>query len=314
MYCPLNDGHIIHGIQKFAQEIFEEKVSGFRQMYESVRLKGTNDFQNLICTLPAIDISNSDILLFDKVAADYDNKNLLDEFWEKHQMQLQKPSVSKSTDREIFFVVAALMQLKAFWDPQHAARIYYYNIYAADSYANEDMAIKGFLLGNVRVALNKHFEAVSVIVDLGQDITIRLSDHTVFGNRYLEIHDEKQLYEMITATQMNYFADGSLLAPCIEEIMMVENHLQGINWISNDSLYQVHVESSEALTKLKLNEKGVEARAETVAKSKMLIGASMHDMPKTYQLKIVHGLIVDIRHKDQSLFVVYVPQERFIRK
>ena len=94
--------------------------------------------------------------------------------------------------------------------------------------------------------------------------------------------------------------------------MMISNHLAGINWNSNDSLYQVHVESSEALTKLKLNEKGVEARAETVAISRMVLGYSANSRPRAYSLIIKHGLVVDIRYKNKPIFVAYVPQERFI--
>jgi hypothetical protein len=93
---------------------------------------------------------------------------------------------------------------------------------------------------------------------------------------------------------------------------MISNHLKDINWNSRDSLYQVYVESSEALTKLKLNETGVEARAETVATSRILLTCCASSMPRSYSLTIKHGLVVDIRYKNKPIFVAYVPQERFI--
>jgi hypothetical protein len=311
MYCPLNDGQVVAEIQKFSQKTFEEKVQGFR---ETVQLKGTNDFQNLICTLPVIDINQSDILIFDKVAADYERRHLLDAFWKKHQMQLDKPSIPKPTDRELYFAVAALMQLKAFWDKRHKAEKEEYIISASDAYTGKNLPIKGYRLRNVGIALDDRYTEVSAIIRLGNNVDIRLSDITAFGSRDLEIRDEQHLYELIATTKLSYFSDGSLIAPCIEEEMTVKNHLKDIHWISKDNFYHVIVDSSEALTKLKLNEEGVEARAETVAVSRMLITASAHNIKKTYQLTIKHGLVVDIRYKDQSIFVAYVPQQKFMKK
>jgi hypothetical protein len=313
MYCPLNDGHIIGVIEQFAQETFEHRIPGFQNVYGTLELQGTNDFQKLICRLPVIHVEKSDILLFDKVVADYEHEHRLAIFWEKNQMELQKPSIPKSTDRELFFVVAALMQLKAFWDESHKAEKRPYTISAADSYLNKDLRIQGYYLKNVRIALKDDCE-VSVEMNLGHDITIRLSDITVFGAKDLIIHDEKHLYELITNMDLHYNHDGSLIAPCIEEKLMIPNHLKGICWMSQDELYQVHVERSEALTKLKLNEKGVEARAETVATSRILIGCSASNMRRSYQLIITHGLVVDIRCHGQPIFVAYVPQERFMKE
>ncbi len=314
MYCPLNDGHVISEIKKFAQETFEEKIQGFRTTYGTVGLEGTNAFQELICMLPVIGIQSSNILLFDKVVADYEHSRRLDAFWEKNKMELQKPNVQKSTERDLYFVVAALMQLKAHWDKRHRAEKYEYDISAEDSYIKKKLNIKGYRLKNVELAVDKDFNELSVIVRLGHDIDIRLSDITAFGDRNLKISDEKHLYDLVTSTKLKYYVPNArLIAPCIEETLMVSNHLQGINWKSKDSLYQVHVESSEALTKLKLNEKGVEARAETVAVSRMRLGCCASSIPKTYCLVIKHGLVVDIRYKKESIFLAYVPQERFIK-
>ena len=313
MYCPLNDGHVIAEIQKFAQETFEERVSGFEGEYGTIALEGINAFQKLICTLPVIDLPNSDILFFDKVVADYDHKHRLDDFWDKNKMELQKPVVQESTERDIFFVVAALMQLKAHWDKKHRAETYAYDIPAEDSHTKQKLKIKGYQLKGVELAVDHDFNEVSVLIRLGHDIDIRLSDITAFSSKDLKIFDEKHLYDLISSTELRYYVtDGRLIAPCIEETMMVSNHLKGINWNSNDSLYQVHVESSEALTKLKLNEKGVEARAETIAISRMVLGCCASSMPRSYSLIIKHGLVVDIRYKNQPIFVAYVPQEKFI--
>jgi len=314
MYCPLNDGHIISEIKNFAQQTFEENVGGFRAMYGKVALKGTNPFQELICTLPTIDITKSDILLFDKVVADYEHKRYLDLFWEKNKMELEKPSVSKSTVRDLYFVVAALMQLKADWAEQYSAKEDEYSIDAKDSYSRENLDIKGYRLKGVHIAVNTNDDEVSVCIDLGSNVDIRLSDITAFGSKDLKISNEKHLYDIVSGIDMRYFHTGSLLAPCIEERMVVKDHLKAIHWTSEDSLYQVHVENSEALTKLKLNEKGVEARAETVATTRMVLGCSASNMPRSYRLIITHGLVVDIRYKKQSIFVAYVPQERFIKK
>ncbi len=312
MYCPLNDGHIIKEIQNFAQKIFEEKVDGFKQKYGTIKLEGETPFHEMICNLPAMDIVNSDILLFDKVVADYDHKHLLDQFWGKNKMELDKPSVHKSTEREIFFVVAALMNLKATWDIKHRAEKNDYRILASDSKTQKELRIKGYSLKNVAIALKDNSE-VSVSIDLGNDITLQLSDLTAFGSKNLEISDEHHLYELVTSTDMRYFETGLLFAPCIEEKCRVENHLGGICWSSDDLLYQAYIQSSEALTKLKLNEKGVEARAETVAHTRLVLGCSVGNMSRTYRLVITHGLVVDISYKNQSIFVAYVPQEKFIK-
>lgn len=313
MYCPLNDGHIIREIQDFSQKIFEQKVERFTEKYGIVKVQGTNDFQKLICTLPAIDIANSDILLFDKVVADYEHRRLLDAFWKKNQMELQKPDVPKSTDRDLYFVVVALMQLKVDWDKRHSAKKDTYTIDSKESYSKRDLEIKGYRLKGVPIAVNADDEEVSVCIDLGNHVDIRLSDISAFGSKNLKISHEKHLYDIISSVDMRYYHHGSLLAPCVEEKMFMQDHLKDIQWISNDFLYQVHVENSEALTKLKLSEKGVEARAETYATTRMLIGCSARNMPRSYHLTITHGLVVDIRYKKQSIFVAYVPQDRFIK-
>lgn len=311
MYCPLNDGHIIKEIQDLAQKIFEEKVNGFTFQHGTITLAGESPFQEMICNLPVVDIANSDILLFDKVVADYDHKHLLDYFWKKNTMELSKPSVQKSTAREIFFVVAALMQLKSTWNVKHRAKKYDYNILASDSETQKELRIKGYSLQSVDIALKDNSE-VSASIYLGNDITLQLSDLTAFGGNNLNIRNEHHLYELVSSTTMYYFHTGSLFAPCIEEKCMVENHLEGISWSSYHQLYKVSIQSSEALTKLKLNEKGVEARAETVAHARMLYTSSVCNMPKVYRLVITHGLVVDIRYKNQSIFVAYIPQKKFI--
>lgn len=318
MYCPLNDGHVVAQIQKFAQEIFESRVPDFKQRFGCVKLEGTNDFQNLICTLPVIDVIPSSILAVDKIAVDYDHKTLLDEFWKKNQMELQQPSIPKSTDRELFFVVAALMQLKAFWDKEHKAKKDAYVICEENSYTGKKLPVKGYQLKNVSLALHGD-DPVSARIDLDDEISIRLSDITAFGPKDLVIQDEKHLHDLITTTKLSYFYEGILVAPCIEEDLTVKNHLQGLNWKSKTSnvisdWYQIYVESSEALTKLKLNEKGVEARAETVAVSRMVFGCSASSVPRLHRLTITHGLVVDIRYYDHPIFVSYIPQERFIQE
>ena len=312
MYCPLNDGHIIHDIHEFAQKKFDESVQGFRRFYGTVILGGTNDFQRLICNFPVVDIENSNILIFDKVVADYATKHCLDEFWQKNNMQLQKPSIPQSTLYELFFVVAALMQLKTHWNKKHKPEKREYKISAEDSCLHEELMITGYSLKNVDIAINSNFQEVSVRIDLGNDIDIRLSDLTAFGDNHLSFVDEKHLYK-VTSTPMNYQYSGSLIAPCIDEKYELRDHLQGIYWTSQDLLYQVYIKGSEALTKLKLNEEGVEARAETLAYTSMRLGCSAHNIPKTYALVIVHGLVVDIRYQGQSVFLAYVPQEKFIR-
>jgi hypothetical protein len=321
MYCPLNDGHIVSEIQKFAQATFADKIPDFRALYGNVQLEGTNEFQNLICTLPVIDVISSSILAVDTIAVDYHHKDLLDDFWKKNHMELEKPIIPQSTDRELFFVVAALMQLKAFWDKNYKAKKDPYVIASDDSYTGETLPIDGYRLKEVFLALDTHHTgAVSASIDLDQEITLRLSDITAFGPKDLFVRDEKHLYDLITHTKLSYFYEGTLVAPCIEESLMVKNHLQGMHWLSKNpsdytqGLYQVQVESSEALTKLKLNEKGVEARAETVAVGRMVFGCSANALPRSYLLTITHGLVVDIRYHNQSIFVAYVPQERFIHQ
>ena len=313
MYCPLNDGHVVSQIQSFIQGMFQQKVPLFLPKYGIVLLQGTNDFQKLICSLPVIQINPSNILSFDKVVVDYDHREMLDEFWKKNKMQLQKPVVQESTEREIFLVAVALMELKAMWNAKHNATKHLYDISAIDSYNEKILNIAGYMLGKVNIALKDDIE-VSARIDLGDDITITLSDVTAFGKKNLHINDQKSLYKLVTANDMQYYQKGTLIAPCIEEELLISNHLQGINWQSEDTLYQVHVESSEALTKLKLNEKGVEARAETFASTRMLLGASASHHQRSYSLTIKHGLVVDIRYRNQSIFVAYVPQERFITK
>jgi hypothetical protein len=313
MYCPLNDGHVVAEIQKFAQTTFEERVDGFKTAYGMVTLEGSNAFQSIICNLPVIDIENSDILLFDKVVADYDHQRRLDIFWEKNKMELQKPSVQQSTERELYFVVAALMQLKAHWDKKYRAEKYMYDIPPEDAYTKEKLKIKGYRLRSVELALDHGFNEVSARIRLGHDIDIRLSDITAFGSKDLEILDENHLYDLSSSTELRYrVSDGRLIAPCIDETLIISNHLKNINWNSRDSLYQVYVESSEALTKLKLNEIGVEARAETIATSRILLTCCASSAPRSYSLTIKHGLVVDIRYKNKPIFVAYVPQEKFI--
>lgn len=312
MYCPLNDGHIVSEIQKFSQQTFEKRVQGFRAQYGIVSLQGTNDFQRLICKLPAIRIQPSDILLFDKVVADYDNKKKLDDFWEKNEMQLQKPTIKKSTSSNIYLAVAALMQLKASWDKKHYAKKQEYSINAAESHNHKEQNIRGYHLSKVGIALRNDVE-VSASIDLDHDVSIRISDLTLFGSKKFNILDEKDLYQLVTTSTVEYDHEGKLLAPCIEEKFIVTDHLRKMGWASKDALYKVNVESSEALTKLKLNEKGVEARAETYASARMLVGCSKHDIRRFYQLTIKHGLVIDIRYRNQTIFVAYVPQERFIK-
>lgn len=321
MYCPLNDGHVVSEIQKFAQATFVSKVPDFRAQYGDVVLEGTNELQDLVCSLPLIDVDNSDLFYFDKIAVDYEHRERLDAFWKKNSMELQKPSIPESTDRELYFVVAALMQLKAFWDRDHKAKKDPYVIAARDSYTGKSLPISGYRLKNVALALDTHHtDAVSASIDLDDTLSIRLSDITAFGPKDLFVRDEKHLYELVAHTNLSYFYDGTLLAPCVEETLMVKNHLQGMHWLSKDQrdhsqgLYQVHVESSEALTKLKLSEKGVEARAETVAISRMILGCSASAVPKSYLLTITHGLVVDIRYGKESIFVAYIPQQQFIQE
>lgn len=312
MYCPLNDGHIVRKIHEFAQKTFEEKVENFRNEYGTIQLKGTNEFQKIICNLPVIDIQNSDILVFDKEIVDYENQHRLDEFWKKHQMELEKPTVPKSTDRKIYFAVVALMQLKAFWNKKHKAEKHEYVIPAKEVHIQRNLKIRGYRLNDVRIALGKNSNEISAYIDLGGDINIRLSDLTAFGDKKkLDIHNEKCLYELVVSTDIKYCYNGTLIAPCVGERMTVPDHLKSIGWESKDFLYQVNVESSKALTKLKLNEKGVEARAETIANVSMLIGCSLHNIPKTYRLIITHGLVVDIRYKNQPIFIAYIPQKNF---
>lgn len=313
MYCSLNDGHINKEINNFAQEAFEDMIEEFHEKYGTVELQGTNDFQNIICKLPAIHVAPSAILKFDKVIADFDTQHRLTDFWEEHQMESEKPSIPVSTSKELFFVVAALMQLKATWKKEHKAENYNYDISARDAYSHEKLGIKGYHLRDVTLSLNDDV-AVSAHVDLGNGINIRLSDVTAFGGKDLKIFSEHHLYELIANSNLLYHHTGSLLAPCIEEKVVIKDHLKDINWKSNDNLYQVIVQSSEALTKLKLNEKGVEARAETVTRTRMLMTSALRDTPKYYQLIIKHGLVVDIRYRNTSIFVAYVPQERFIQQ
>lgn len=310
MYCPLNDGHIISEIQNFSQKKFVETVKNFEKEYGKVQLEGTNDLQKMICKLPVVPVTSSPIFSFDKIAVDDEHKEQLDTFWEKNKMELDKPKIPPSSERELHFVVAALMKLKTKWAPIHKADETTYTIDAEDAYNNEELNIKGYDLSKVGIAL-KDDKEVSAYINLGNDISIRLSDLTAFGSKDLHIEDERGLYNLITTNNMQYYQKGTLIAPCIEETLTVANHLQGINWMSKDELYQVHIESSEALTKLKLSEKGVEARAETVAVARMVY-TCMASRERSYYLTITHGLVVDIRYRKQSIFVAYVPQERFI--
>lgn len=311
MYCPLNDGHIISEIQNFSQKRFVETVKDFEKDYGKIKLEGTNDLQKMICKLPVVPVTSSRIFSFAKIAVDDENKEQLDTFWETNKMELDKPEIPPSSERELYFVVAALMKLKTKWAPIHKAEETTYTIDAEDSFNKEELDIKGYDLSKVGIAL-KDDKEVSAYIDLGNNISIRLSDLTAFGSKDLHIKDEKSLYELIMNNNMQYYQKGTLIAPCIEEKLMITNHLKGINWQSEDRLYQVHVESSEALTKLKLNEKGVEARAETCASVRLLVACSATNRPRSYSLTIKHGLVVDIRYRNQSIFVAYIPQERFI--
>lgn len=309
MYCPLNDGHIVSEIQNFSQKTFEERVRNFRQ-YGPVTLEGPTEFQKLICSLPVIDIEQSPILYFDKVVADEDNKKKLDVFWEKNKMELDKPEIPPSSAQELSFVVAAIMQLKAKWDKEHDAKKHSYSINEKDAYTKQKLDIKGYQLQKVDIALKDDGE-VSARIDLGNNVSIRLSDLTAYGDKDLCIANEYDLYRLITETDMRYFAKGTLVAPCIEEQYKVPNHLRNIHWSSSDGLYRVCIEKSDALTKLKLSEKGVEARAETVAVSRMLLGCAVRH-ERHFRLTIKHGLVVDIRYRDKPIFMASIPQERFI--
>lgn len=319
MYCPLNDGHIVRLIQDFSEEKFEEI---FRMMnenfpYGKIRLKGSNSFQELICTLPATLVKNSEIFCFDTVVADKRHEYLLRDFWKKHAMELDLPTVPYSTDKDLYFVAAALMHLKTFWKKEYKAEKRDYIISADKSFSHEDLRIRGFGLENVRLSVGHDFKEESALIWLGEDVSvendklnIRLTDLHALRD-YETIVDEKTLYEAIQKTEFYYHHRGGLLAPCVEEKLVIGNHLKDMCWVSKDGFYRVDIVDSQALTKLKLNEKGVETRAETVARSRVLFTASRHDVEKSFCLKIEHGLVVDIRYENKTIFVGYIPQEKF---
>lgn len=315
MYCPLNDGYIISLIQTFIREKFYD-VMGYHLPDKNVKLDGDNEFQKLICDLPVTQVQ-SEKLKFDTVVADYETANLLNKFWLEHKMELEKPTIPKSSEDVFFFVVAALMQLKTTWPGKHKAKTSKYEISADKSYSGDVLFIKGYRLSKVEIATSKHNgNEVSAKVWLDDNISITLSDLTAFGEPkevVKKMKDEESLYEIIKETSMSHFHAGILVAPCIDEKFMASNHLEGINWQSEDKQHSARIDGSETLTKLKLSEKGVEVRAETVAVGRMVLGCSASSRPRTYHLNIEHGLVVDIRYDDELIFVAFVPQEKFIK-
>ena len=314
MYCPLNDGHIVDSVQTFAFETFKEIFKARGKIFNKdrpIKLRGGNNFHRLICDLPVIQIQDNDFFFFDKIVADESRKNLLNDFWIRNKMQIEKPFIPPSTLREIPFVAAAVMNLKTKWPEKHGAGKWEYEIKPEDSHSQTPLNIKGYWLSKVPIALEEDKE-VSACIDLGEDFSIRLSDINAFGKE-CEFENELSLYSKVVNKRFSYFEKGPLIAPCIEEEKIVKNHLAGLYWSCDEGIYHVRINSSEALTKLKLNEKGVEARAETKADCDILI-TSCVSHERSYSLKIINGLVIDIRYKNQTIFVAYIPQEYFQRK
>jgi len=311
LYCPLLDGHIMQEIRNLAKELFEDGITDFVKTYGRVELRGKTEFQKLICTLPVVPIQDSDILHFSKVVADKEREQLLIDFWEKEKMQLTRPEIPDDMPLQKCYVIAAVMVLKAHWCEEYAAEKKDYPILPEESATGEELSIKGYRLDNVELAMNEEGKVVSACIRLDDDITIRLSDVTAFGDKDIEIPDVMTLYTLVQNHSLDYRVSGYLIAPCIDEEVKVKDHLTGIGW--NDPCgdgYGVEVTRSQALVQLKLNEEGVEARAETVAEVCFTFG-DCDDTPH-YGLKIAHGLIIDIRRGEESLIVGYVPQHRFI--
>jgi hypothetical protein len=311
MYCPLLDGRIVDSIQKFSVEVlenllrFQERITD----YLPIKLRGITPLQMSISEPPFIDIENNKELHFDSIVVDKERENKLNEFWQKHNMLINKPEILPPTSREINFVAAAIMWLQSSWDKKHLAKKFDYEVLENYSCLGQTINVKGFSLSNVNIAL-QGIDEVSAEVDLGNNIFVEFTDISAFGVDSFE--DEFSLYIKVLQNKFDYSVEGQLISPCINEEVNVKNHLKDMYWNSYDSLYRLKIVASEALTKLKLDEKGVEVRAEVSASASMVFTCAVNNDRK-YCLQISNGLVVNIRYKKQPIFVAYIPQEKFQR-
>ena len=322
MWCPIPDAQVVQNGQKFAQEAIKKQFPDFKEM---VVFKGTNAFQNLICSLnPSFE---SSIIKTATIVVDYDHKNLLPTFARNNHMQLPVSKVPPpDIKRGIFYFLSiALMNIQEKWAEKHPGKAYFYDINGKDLFCPEKRRIDGFVLQKVKIALNAKGIPVSAEVDLldvnDDDLHIRISDLSAFGlaSEVREKLDTATVLDLYTMVQNNtnilsYNKTGNLICPCVDETFEIKDHLTGINWIGSESSHypsgiEAKIINSHSSITLKMDEKGIQAHAETLALFKEVVLSG--NPPADYILTIRTGLILEIFHREDVLLVAYVPQESF---
>ena len=303
MYCPLLDGHIIEETKKLAQAKFLEEI------YGPIQLSGKDEFQDLICALPVIPAKDSDILHFNTIVADKAREAEVAIFWKQEHMQMQQPEIKESTDVVLNYIVATVLSLQTQWNTKHKAKQHDYRIASSESHTGEAVSFKGYTLEEVKIALNRSGHEISACIQLNDTISIRLTDMAAFGNKNLEILDEKTLYTLVKDNPFSYPVSGKIIAPCIKDEARMDDHLKDIGWIS-PSGDRVTITASQSLVQLQLNEKGVEAHAFAFALPEIVYAEGK--VGREYCLYIINDLVVDIRINDKIALVGYFPQHRFI--
>ncbi|MFA6255915.1 MAG: hypothetical protein WC606_01905 [Candidatus Absconditabacterales bacterium] len=328
MWCPLTDVHVV----KKGTERIQEIVGAGNHI---VKLSGSNLFQSLVCCMTVSSVSEiptSSIFKFATIVVDKETEHLLAQFAKENKMELEFIEIPEQEPGIYHFLSVAVLNFDATWFIMHKPDDKEYTIPSSNSFLGKELKIKGFSLEDAQLALDPTGAyAVSALINLNcpmedvlknvlkegdvptfeemkSDFHVRLSDLSAFGEPSAvreKIRTEMDLYELITESHLKYEKTGDVTVPNVLTKDEVQDQLTGINWEAEGGIPIAKIDNSMSLTKLKLSQAGISAHAESLGRIMTLgVGSDL-------KFIITHGLIVEIRYKDELFFMAYVPQELF---
>ena len=316
IYSPLLDIEIMRLLLDYVKE-YDQKAN--------LEFKSSSPLQDILKDIP-IDLYQSvqdlkgEPFLFESIIGDHSSKKLFDAFRERNNFSLNIPLPPKPFENTIFVTAAAIMEFIQTWPGFCRSKKQNYNIVKEDSFSGTEIEVAGFCLHNVNVAIKtgtQSTETVSATLELGNNFSLNFCDLSAFENGK-SLRDEKAdfatLLNLIDVKTISSHKKSYLYCPCIEVSENVKNHLKGLsykNTVLNPFLEKVEITFSETFGKLKLSEKGVEMRVETVASARMVFSARATQETTPPPLVIKNGLVLRLYHDETLIFIAYIPQENF---
>ena len=289
----------------------------------------TNEIQEIIGAIPD-DYYNHVLtkgpFLFDSIIGDSNSGKEFQSFKEKNNFSLDIPTPPPSDDFIIFLTAAAVMEFITVWPARNDAKKSEYTIPIEKSFSGKEINVDGFYLDNMEIGvamIDEEQRAVKARIRLDDDFSVEFCDLSLFKNPENMRNDEADFATLMLSfdaeiQNIYHYKKHYMKCPCVDVLEKVKNHLRGLCYKNVDEIAPdpkldvVVIDSSETLGKLKLSEKGMEARVETVATAHMLFTASAHSHDNyPPPLIIEKGLVLRLYYKEAVVFVAYVPQENF---